>query len=133
MKTIFRKTAYWGVIVCCSLVARAGTVIQQEGGEIGSSKPKSKVTLYLDAGKMRFETQDPDNKGEKSVVIFDAGKQVMWMINPTDNSYREMDKAQMDAMGAQMSKAMEQMQAQMANMPPQQRAMMEEMMKKNGA
>ena len=111
-----------------SLAARAGVAIQMEGGEIGPNKPKSKMTIYLDAGKLRVETQDAENKG---VMIFDAGKQVMWMINSNDNTYREMDKAQIDAMGQQMSKAMEQMQAQMANMPPQQRAMMEEMMKKN--
>ena len=107
-------------------MVRAGTVIQQEGGEIGSNKPKSKITLYLDAGKLRVESQDSENK---SVMIFDASKQVMWMINPGDNTYREMDKAQVDAMGQQMSKAMEQMQAQMANMPPEQRKMMEDMMK----
>src|ERR1019366_6935771 len=40
-----------------------------------------------------------------------------------------MDKAQMKAMGQQMSKAVEQMQAQMATMPPEQRKMMEDMMK----
>ena len=126
MKTIIRNTVYCGVIACFSLAARAGTVIQQEGGEIGSKNPKSKITMYLDAGKLRVDTQDSENK---SILIFDANKQVMWMINPAENSYREMDKAQMDAMGQQMSKAMEQMQAQMANMPPEQRKMMEDMMK----
>ena len=126
MKTIVRSTVYLCVTACLSLVARAGTVIQQEGGEIGSNKPKSKMTLYVDAGKLRVDTQDT---GNNAVVIFDAGKQVMWMINPAEKTYREMDKAQVEAMGQQMSKAMEQMQAQMANMPPDQRKMMEEMMK----
>ena len=126
MKTIIRSAVYLGVIACFSLVARAGTVIQQEGGEIGSNKPKSKITLYLDAGKLRVDTQD---SGNQSIMIFDASKQVMWMISPAENTYREMDKAQIDAMGQQMSKAMEQMQAQMANMPPEQRKMMEDMMK----
>ena len=126
MKSIIRSTVYLGVVACFSLAVRAGTVIQQEGGEIGSNKPKMKMTLYVDSGKLRVDTQDT---GNNAVVIFDAGKQVMWMINPADKTYREMDKAQVEAMGQQMSKAMEQMQAQMANMPPEQRKMMEDMMK----
>lgn len=128
MKALIRSTVYGCLMGILAVAAHAGTVIQQEGGEIGAAK-KSKVTLYLDSGKLRVETQEPD--GKNNIVIFDGAKQVMYMISPSDNSYRELDKATVDAMGQQMSKAMEQMQAQMANMPPQQRAMMEEMMKKN--
>jgi uncharacterized protein DUF4412 len=125
MTRMIRSALCLMALGCFALVARAGVVIQQEGGEVGGNKPKGKITLYLDAGKLRVENQD------KSVMIFNGEKQVVWMIGPGENTYRELDKAQMEAMGQQMSQAMQQMQAQLATMPPEQRKMVEEMMKKN--
>ena len=114
-------------IGCWALVARAGTVIQQEGGESGSSQPKQKVTLFIDAGKLRVEGQNPD--GKKFIVIFDQDKQVVWNILPDNGAYMEITAAQVEGMSAQMNQVMQQMQAQMARMPPEQRKMMEDMMK----
>src|SRR5262245_45963489 len=70
--------------------------------------------------------------GEEQAVIFDGGKQVMWMINDAKKSYYEMTKADVDRLGAQMNDAMAQMQAQMANLPPAQRAQIEAMMRGRG-
>ena len=114
-------------LVTLALVAQAGTVIQQEGGESGGNQPKQKLTLYLDAGKLRVDGQSPD--GKKFAIIFDQDKQVVWNIMPDSGSYMEITAAQIEGMSAQMSQAMQQMQAQMARMPPEQRKMIEDMMK----
>jgi len=111
-----------------ALAVQAGTVIQQEGGEPGGNQPKQKITLYIDAGKLRVDGQNPD--GKKFIMIFDQDKQVVWNILPDNGTYMEMTPAQMEAMSAQMSQAMQKMQAQLAQMPPEQRKMMEEMMKR---
>lgn len=107
-------------------MAGAGVVIQQEGIELGGSKQKQKMTLYIQAGKLRM---DGEMEGKKTAVIFDGDKQVMWMLSPDEGTYRELNGPQMEQIGQEMSKAMQQMQAQLGNMPPEQRKMIEEMIK----
>jgi hypothetical protein len=122
-----RRSAW--LVLCFSYAAalQAGLVFQQEGGEIGSSKPKQKVTVSIESGKIRIDTQGGDQK--QAVMIFDGDKQVMWMVSPAEGVYREITAAQVQQMGNAMGGMMQQMQAQMAQMPPEQRAMMEQMMR----
>jgi hypothetical protein len=124
---IMLRTAMSLVVLCSvALLAQAGVVIQQEGGEVGSKEPKHKGTLYLDSGKMRMETVNPD--GTKDIMIFDSDKQLVWNIRP-DGTYTEIGAAQVQQMSQQMNDMMKQMEARMAQMPPEQRKMMEDMMK----
>ena len=127
MKTKLRQAVYLIGIGYLALTAQAGVVIQQEGGEMGSPNKRQKVTLYLDAGKIRLEGENPD--GKKFIMIFDQDKQVVWNINLDDHSYMEMTQAQVEGMAQQMGDVMKQMQDRMAQMPPEQRKMMEDMMK----
>jgi len=78
--------------------------------------------IQIDASHMRMETTGPT--GQKQTVIFDGGRQVMWMIDASRRTYNEMTKADVDRMGGQLSDAMAEMQKQMANMPPEVQAMM---------
>jgi uncharacterized protein DUF4412 len=87
--------------------------------------------VQIEANRMLAESTGPD--GSQLVVIFDGPAQVLRIINPEKKSYTEMTKADLDAMGAQMSGMMAQMQEQMKNMPPAARAQMEAMMKKVGS
>src|SRR3989304_3417236 len=68
MRTAMRmkgcQAIFLAVLLCIAARAQAGTVIQQEQRDIGSDQPGQQVTLYVDAGKLRIEGQDP--KGEKS-------------------------------------------------------------------
>jgi hypothetical protein len=116
------------------VMARA-VVIQQENGEVGA-KDKRRTTMYLDNGRIRVEA---DGATGKTVMIFDDDRQVMWLIQPNENSYSEITRETIAGLGQQasqanqqMSDAMKKMQEQMANMPPQQRAMMEQIMKGRG-
>ena len=90
------------------------------------------TTTEVQIEKTRMRTEITDPSGDKQVVIFDGGRQVLMMVNPARKTYTEMTKADMDAMAGQMQGLMAGMQAQMANLPPAQRAQMEAMMKGRG-
>ena len=131
MKTMIRSAACLIALGCFALIARAGVMIQQEGTELGANKPKQKMTLYIESGKLRMDGEGPDSK--KYGIIFDGDKQVMWMLSPDEGTYRELNGSQMEQIGQQMGQAMQQMQAQLATMPPEQRKMVEDMMKQQMA
>jgi hypothetical protein len=122
------------LIVTLPSSALAGTVIQQVELQPGNPQSRQQVTVYIDAGKLRVEGDNPSSG--KYLVIFDESMQVTWMVDLAKGSYMEFTKAQVDQLASQMEgvatqmqEAMKQMEAQMANMPPEQRAMMEQMMK----
>src|SRR5258708_7973225 len=117
MKIMFLKAFCLMGFACLALAAQAGIIVHQEGGEIGGNKPKNKMTLYLDAGKIRVEGDNPD--GKKFAMIFDQDKQVVWMINSGDGTYVEMTAAQIQSMADQMGNMMKQMEAQLSQMPPE--------------
>jgi len=127
MRTSGRRIVFLVGLQGVAWVLQAGTIIQQEEREPGTSKVKAQATISIDAGKLRMEQEKP---GEgKSVMIFDQSKQVVWMIEPAKNSYMELTAAQVQQMGGQMQEAMKQMEAELAQMPPEQRKMVEQMMK----
>ena len=133
-----RASAYLFSLVlltgCLTGSALAGTVVQQVELKPGQSQPQQRVTVYLEAGRLRVEGDNPSSG--KYLVIFDESQQVTWMVDQSKGTYMEFTKAQVDQMAnqmqgvaTQMQEAMKQMEAQMADMPPEQRAMMEQMMK----
>jgi hypothetical protein len=131
---MYRAIAGILLLIGAGLRAQAGTVIQQQEVDVATKKPGQMVTVYVDAGKLRVEGENP-NSG-KYIMIFDQAKQVTWMADLSKGTYMEFTQAQvqsmanqMQGMQAQMAQAMQQMQQQMANMPPEQRAQMEQMMK----
>ena len=83
--------------------------------------------VQIEKTRMRAETDGPN--GGKQVIVFDAGAQVMRLIDYEKKTYTEMTKADVEKAGAQVAGAMAQMQEQMKNLPPAQRAQMEAMMK----
>lgn len=107
--------------------AEAGTVLQQEQRKVGGGAAQQTVSLYMDGGKLRVENGDAGSV--KNVMIFDGGRQMLWMIDTGRKTYMEITGAQVQQMGQQMSQMMKQMEEQMAQVPPAQRAMMEQMMK----
>lgn len=115
------------LLSCMAWRVEAGTVIHQEEREPGGGQARQQVTLYLDAGKLRVEGENPG--GGKYVVIFDKSKQTTWMADLSQGTYMEMTAEQIQAMSGQMQQMMEQMQERMEQMPPEQQQMMEQMMK----
>lgn len=86
-------------------------------------------TTQVQIERTRMRTEIAGQNGASQIVIFDGGKQVLYMVDPATKSYSEMTKADVDAAGAQLGDAMAQMQKALEGMPPAQRAQMEAMMK----
>ena len=127
MKTRVLQAGFFALLGCIAWQAQAGTVIQQEMRGLGGDQSRQQVTIYLDAGKLRVEGENPG--AGKYVMIFDQSKQVVWMADLAQGSYVEFTAAQVQGMGQQMQQMMQQMQAQLAQVPPEQRAMVEQMMR----
>ena len=86
-------------------------------------------TTQVQIEPTRMRTEIAGQNGTTQVVIFDGGKQILYMIDPAAKTYSEMTKAEVDAAGAQMGDMMAQMQKALEGLPPAQRAQMEAMMK----
>lgn len=86
--------------------------------------------IQIEPQRMRAEVTD--GQGRVQVVIFDGAKQVMWMVDPANKTYREMTKGDVERMGGQLNAAMAQLQEQLKSMPPAQRAQIEAAMKGRG-
>ncbi len=134
MRTMLQSLLCLAGLIWFVITAQAGVVVRQVEREPGSQNPAQQVTLYIDAGKLRIEGNSSGD--EDFVMIFDQGRQTVWMIQPGEGTYIEMTaadiqkmKQSMDQAMGQMAEAMKQMQSELANMPPEQRAMVEQMMK----
>jgi hypothetical protein len=94
-----------------------------------ASGPKTNQ-VQITKDRMRAEVEGP--MGTTQVVIFDAAKQVVDIVNVERKTYTEMTKAEVENMAAQAQQMRSQMQSALANMPPAQRAQMEAMMAGRG-
>jgi hypothetical protein len=128
---MIKNIAFAGALCLLAGTAQAadGILIVQQT-TFGAGAPQTN-RVQIDARRMRAEATGPD--GGKQIVVFDGVKQVMMLIDDAKKTYTEMTKADIDALGAQMSGMMAQLQEQMKNMPPEQRAQIEAMMKGRGA
>lgn len=128
---MMKSIAFAGALCLLAGTAHAadGILIVQKT-TVGAGAPQTH-RVQIDAKRMRAEAVGPD--GGKQVVVFDGTREVMMLIDDARKSYTEMTKADMDALGSQMSGMMAQLQEQMKNMPPEARAQMEAMMKGRGA
>jgi len=103
--------------------AHAGVYLESVDRELDGSKTPTTSKMWFDGARMRTENAD-------STVIFK--NQALYTIDTKSKSYRVIDKATAEKIGAQVAVARKQMEARMAAMPPEQRKKMEEMMAKLG-
>jgi hypothetical protein len=122
----------YGIIVFLMLTAAAipagaqGILFVQKetrNGQTGTNE------VQLDKTHMRAEAHEG---GRNNVVIYDATKQVIDMVDLSAKTYREVNKADMDQLKGQADSALAQMQEQLKNLPPQQRQAIEQMMRARG-
>lgn len=129
--TIIPKSLWCLAIVCLT----AGTARAADGVQFTQRTTTDGTTItstvQIAGDKIRAEVAAPGSGG-KQAVIFDAGRQLIDVINLERQTYMEVTKAQIDQISAQMQGMMSQMEAAMANMPPEQRAQMEAMMRGRG-
>jgi hypothetical protein len=122
------------VALVCSLLT-APTIAQAQAGilitqRVTSGGPPITIQVQIAATRMRTDIGGPD--GAMQAMIFDGGKQMLYIVDPARKTYMEMTKADADRLGEQMQAVMAQMQAQLEKLPPAQRAQMEAMMKGRG-
>jgi hypothetical protein len=114
-------------LITASLTTQAGVVIEYVTRNATSGKEQPLQTMWIQNGIARMEA----TRGQAtSAAIFKD--EAMYVLDNNTKSYTVMDKATMEQTAAMMNDAMAKMREQMAKMPPDQRAMMEQMMKKQG-
>lgn len=89
---------------------------------------KAKATnsvMYLTEDKMVTETVDGKNK---TVMMFDAGKETLFIIDHKKKEYTEMTKQDMEELNAMLTEQLALMEQQLAMLPEKQRTMMREQM-----
>jgi hypothetical protein len=118
-------------LAACALLLTSTVVLRAADGVLLVQRitrgGAAETTSQTQIEKNRMRSEITDASGRK-VVIFDATKGVLDVIDPDKKTYMEITQAEVDQMAAQMQGAMSQMQQAMANMPPEQRAQMEAMM-----
>jgi hypothetical protein len=90
----------------------------------GTNVMRSEV--QLEPTRMRTEVTDP--AGRRQTVIYDGGKDVLYVVDTARKSYMEMTRADAERMGTAMRGAMAAIQQQLASLPPEQRAALEKKM-----
>lgn len=115
-------------------IAQAGAVYRiavenyAEGNQFFDGGESYITVTKIEGDRMRTDTQGEDGK-MATTVIFLGETDEMYMVDHKKRNYIVMDKESIEALGKQLSEAMQQMEAAFAQMPPEQRAMMEKMMK----
>jgi hypothetical protein len=113
--------------VAVALAALASPVLAADGVLIVERATRGDNTrtgqMQIEPQRIRAEITDP--QGRVQVVIFDGAKQVMWVVDPANKTYREMTKADVDRLGGQVNAALAKLQEQVKNLPPAQRAQVE--------
>lgn len=99
-----------------------GVVMVQEETRDGKTSTNQ---IQMDASHMRMESHA---SGRHSAFVFDAPAKVARILNLEQQTYVEIDQAQMQQMRQQMTA----MQEKLKNLPPQQREMFEQMMRGRG-
>lgn len=129
---IHRRTVTALVLAAClsGLAAAAGVVVEQEQREPGSNAVLGRTVFYLDAGRLRIETQTQE--GDELLVIFRADKPVAWTIDLNEGTYYELTPAKIAKMREQMERLQRQMAEALKQMPPEQRRAAEQMMEQMG-
>jgi hypothetical protein len=118
------------LLVCLAFFAASASLSAADGvlmvQKITSGTTVSSSQSQMEATRMRTEVTDPS--GRTQVVVFDATRDVLLVIDAAKKSYTEMTRADAERLGGMMSGAMARMKEQLAGLPPEQRAMMEKQM-----
>jgi hypothetical protein len=116
------------VTALASSGAFAGVYLESTDTDLAAKTAPKVSKMWFDGGRMRSEHNSGDEGG--NIAIFK--NRAMYAIDPKSKSYRVIDQATVDKMGATIADARKKMEAQMANMPPERRAMMEKMLGQMG-
>lgn len=106
--------------------ARADATITEESSRIDGSEPAT-MRIYLTPGHVRVDSMA---EGERQALVFDADRELFWMVDYEQEIYTELTVADLERMAARMRQTMEefeaQIQAQLQGLPEAQRETLEE-------
>jgi len=125
MRFTSRALLFAAVCAVASSASAAQGVLVVETSTVNGAPRTTQVQIE----PTRMRTEIAGQNGASQIVVFDGGKQILYMIDPAAKTYSETTKAEVDAAGAQMGDMMAQMQKSLEGLPPAQRAQMEAMMK----
>jgi len=124
----------FNVALICVLLAFAVTPVEAQGILFVQRETRNGQSMtnqiQIDKAHMRAETHAGGGPG---IVIFDAAKQTLSMVDTNKKTYSEMTRADLEQTRKQMDSVMAQMQEQLKNLPPEQRQIMEQAMRGRGA
>ena len=121
------RTVFFALLSATMFASAASADVVIKIKETESKKVSTGAWVFgPDHLSMRWNDPDESHGG----VLFDAGKDVLYVIDDKKKSYKQIDKAVVDQTAGQVNAAREQMKAQIAQLPADQRAKAEEMMKK---
>lgn len=88
----------------------------------------SKGQMYFRENVLRIDGESGKQSRPFS-MIFRGDRQLMWILQPDERKYIQMDKETIDQMSNQLSGVLAQMEEQMKKLPPEQREAFKRMMK----
>ena len=124
--------AMTGLLILAAAIppAYAGTVLVIDTWSYDQYSESGTHTLYIDQDKARLEFQ---GKGGETHVIYrldNKDKPVMWLIDPAEESYVELDEKTLKKMKNKMQEAMEMMENYASRLSADERTQMESQYKK---
>jgi hypothetical protein len=116
-------------------LACASAAVAANGVRVTSKRTSAHDTstdeIQLDKDHLRFDSLGADGHPTRT-TIFDAEKQVMWIVQPDKKTYNELTREDFERLYGQFSAMAAQMQERMKNLPPEQRAKLEKAMQGRG-
>jgi hypothetical protein len=113
-------------LVAGAATASAGVLIV--GTYTGTKTPKGRtVEFRIQDGRGKISSQPGQ------FIYYDHGKRTAYIVDTDKGTSLEMNEARAKQMGAQLAAAQKMMEAKLKELPPDKRAMVEKMMKEQGA
>jgi uncharacterized coiled-coil protein SlyX len=120
------KAVGLAIALSAPLAVNAGVQVEMSRRDRVSGKEEPAQTMQVQDGKARFDASGQ----RRGVALFKDDK--LYLLNTEKKTYLTLDRASVEKTASAMNDVMTQLRARMEKMPPEQRAMMENMMKKNG-
>ncbi|NOX17759.1 MAG: DUF4412 domain-containing protein [Chlorobi bacterium] len=123
------KTVIALMILFLTVNIFAGGVIKVKSTNPDGSAISEDI-MYVQNGKIRFESNDPD---DKTITIFDTQNGKMINIDLTDNTYMIITKDDFEKFAKKIAEVKKQQEKMISQLPEEQRAMMKQMLDKQMA
>jgi hypothetical protein len=123
-----KSTILFSILSLGSSWATAGTVITMTE-RVSEQEPTGEFTLQVGNRGVRMEQR---RAGQEHALIYRSDQNLVWIIDPTNETYTEFTQGDLQKMTAQLDQAFAEMQEQLAALPPEERAQTEEMLRQQG-